>query len=124
MKADRSQLEQVLLNLAVNARDAMPSGGRLIIETANVELDEDYERTHASHRAGSYVLLTVSDTGKEMTPEVQSHIFEPFFTTKDRDKALDSGWLRYMASLADWRLYFMCIASRDTGLPSRCTSLA
>jgi len=88
---DRSQFEQVILNLAVNARDAMPGGGCLTIATANVQLNAEYARTHVGAVAGPHVRLVISDDGAGMTPEVLSHAFEPFFTTKERGKGTGLG---------------------------------
>jgi CheY-like chemotaxis protein len=89
--ADKPQMEQVLMNLAINARDAMPRGGRLTIRTSNVELDEAYARTHVEARVGKYVMFSVADSGEGMDAETLEHVFEPFFTTKPLDKGVGLG---------------------------------
>ncbi len=91
IEADRSQVEQILINLAANSRDSMPAGGRLVIETGNVDVVQEFAESHPAAQSGRYVMISVSDTGTGMTPAVQQQIFEPFFTTKETGKGTGLG---------------------------------
>jgi len=91
VRADRGQLEQVLMNLVVNARDAMHQGGKVEVATGDIEITQDFVRKHPGTRPGNYVVIAVSDTGTGMTPDVKDRIFEPFFTTKAPGKGTGLG---------------------------------
>lgn len=113
--ADPTQMDQVLMNLAVNARDAMPEGGKLVIETANVFLDQDYARSHLDARSGRHVLLRVSDTGSGMDQETLEHIFEPFYTTKSPGEGTGLGLSMVYGIVQQHHGFINCYSEVDHG---------
>ncbi len=115
INADPSQIEQILMNLAVNARDAMPEGGKLIIETENVVLEEEYCRIHLGARPGSFSLLTVSDTGCGMDSKTVEHIFEPFYTTKEMGRGTGLGLSMAYGIIKSHGGYIMCYSEPGVG---------
>jgi len=115
VNADPLQMEQVLMNLAVNAKDAMPDGGKLTIKTENVILDEEYCRTHPETRPGEYVLLEVSDTGHGMAEETLKHIFDPFFTTKGLAEGTGLGLAMVYGIVKSHDGYIDCTSDFGTG---------
>jgi two-component system, cell cycle sensor histidine kinase and response regulator CckA len=118
-KVDPGQVEQVLMNLAVNARDAMPDGGALVIETSNEVVDEDRARRNEGLREGDYACLTVSDTGRGMTEEVRAQIFEPFFTTKKRGEGTGLGLATVYGIVKQLNGYIACYSEVDHGTTFR-----
>jgi len=115
INADPAQIEQIMMNLGVNARDAMPEGGTLIFETENVILAEEYCKTHLGSKPGQYVKLSISDTGQGMDNETLRHIFEPFYTTKDIGKGTGLGLAMVYGIIKSHSGYIMCYSEPDEG---------
>jgi PAS domain S-box-containing protein len=115
VNADPVQVEQTLMNLAVNAMDAMSEGGRIIIETENVTLDEEFCRTHLGARPGEYVLLSISDNGHGMNEEILEHVFEPFYTTKEVGKGTGLGLAMVYGIVKNHEGYILCYSEPHTG---------
>jgi len=115
INADPAQIEQIMMNLGVNARDAMPEGGSMIFETENVILAEEYCKTHLGSKPGQYVKLSISDTGQGMDKETLRHIFEPFYTTKDIGKGTGLGLAMVYGIVKSHSGYIMCYSEPDEG---------
>jgi CheY-like chemotaxis protein len=115
INADPSQIEQIIMNLGINARDAIPHGGKLTIETENVVLDEAYCKTHLGAIPGSYVMLSISDNGTGMNKDTLEHIFEPFYTTKDPGKGTGLGLAIIYGIVKDHGGYIVCDSELGKG---------